>query len=46
MVYAPGMPGMKLATPLFNHAITVYEFLTIWDIFSKYQGLGPLEMEK
>lgn len=45
MVYMPGMPGMRLATPLFNHAITVEEFLMIWDIYSKYQGLDPLKME-
>ena len=44
-IYAPGMPGMQLANPLFGHAITLEEFYTIWDIYSKYSGLKVLEMQ-
>ena len=44
-IYAPGMPGIGLASPLFNHAITLEEFYTIWNIYSKYEGLSMLQMK-
>lgn len=36
--YAYGMPGVSLAKPLGNHAITIDEFKTIYDIYKKYEG--------
>ena len=44
MEYAPGMPGIRLASPIREHAITMEEFKTIWQIYRKYDGLGPLVM--
>lgn len=38
--YAYGMPGVELAKPLGNHAITIEEFNTIYTIFKKYEGKG------
>ncbi len=36
--YAYGMPGVALAKPLGNHAITIDEFKTIYEIYKKYEG--------
>lgn len=36
--YAYGMPGVALAAPLGNHAITIEEFKTIYGIYKKYDG--------
>ena len=36
--YAYGMPGVSLAKPLGNHAITIDEFKTIYEIYKKYEG--------
>lgn len=36
--YAYGMPGVGLAEPLGNHAITIEEFKTIYSIYKKYEG--------
>lgn len=36
--YAYGMPGVCLAQPIGNHAITLEEFITIYDIYKKYEG--------
>ena len=38
--YAYGMPGVSLAKPLGNHAITIEEFMTVYSIFKKYEGKG------
>ena len=46
MIYAPGMPGIRIASAIREHAITVEEFKIIWNIFSKYEGLPVLEMPK
>lgn len=32
------MPGVGLAEPLGNHAITIEEFKTIYSIYKKYEG--------
>ena len=40
--YAYGMPGVCLAEPIGNHAITIEEFMTIYRIYEKYQGKAPL----
>lgn len=40
--YAYGMPGVCLATPIGNHAITISEFMTIYNIYEKYRGKAPL----
>lgn len=36
--YAYGMPGVALVKPIGNHAITIEEFYTIYNIFKKYVG--------
>ena len=36
--YAYGMPGMSLVQPIGNHAITIEEFMTIYNIYKKYDG--------
>lgn len=35
--FAYGMPGVPLAKPLGNHAITINEFYAIYSIFNKYK---------
>ena len=45
-VYAPGMPGVGITPTICNHAITLEEFITIYNIFKKYEGLDPLRMSK
>ena len=45
-VFAPGMPGIRVTSEIGNHAITFDEFLMIYNIFKKYEGLGPLEMSE
>lgn len=44
MIYAPGMPGIRIVGPIREHAITVEEFKTIWEIYMRYEGLSVLEM--
>ncbi len=41
-IFAYGMPGIKVVAPIGNHAITVDEFYTVYNIYSKYAGLDPL----
>lgn len=36
--YAYGMPGVGLVKAIGNHAITIEEFQTIYDIYKKYEG--------
>lgn len=40
--YAYGMPGICFAQPIGNHAITLDEFKTIYEIYKKYEGKSPL----
>lgn len=42
-VYAFGMPGIKITQEFGNHAVTIEEFVEIYNIFEKYQGKKPLE---
>lgn len=42
--YAFGIPGVAITEPVGKHAITIEEFLTIFDIYIKYNGLSPLKM--
>ena len=44
MIYAPGMPGIRIVGPIREHAITVEEFKTIWGIYMQYEGLSVLQM--
>lgn len=44
-LFAPGLPGIKVADAIFEHAITIEEFKEIYEIFEKYAGLNPLTME-
>ena len=46
MVYAPGIPGVKLVMSIRGHAITTEEFKTIWGIYKQYEGLSVFEMSK
>ena len=43
-VYAPGIPGIRVTSEIGPHAITFDEFLLIYNIYKKYEGLKPLEM--
>ena len=36
--YAYGMPGVCLAHPIGDHAITIEDFKTIYGIYKKYEG--------
>ncbi len=36
--YAYGMPGVPLVLPTGNHAITISEFMTVYNIYRKYEG--------
>lgn len=36
--FAYGMPGVGLAQPIGNHAITIDEFMTVYNIFKKYEN--------
>ena len=36
--YAYGMPGVALVGVLGNHAITISEFMTIYNVFKKYEN--------
>lgn len=41
--YGRGRPGVKYANAIGGHAITVEEFMMIYKIFKKYEGLKELE---
>ena len=43
-VYAPGIPGVPLTPVLGKHAITLDEFMTIYQIYKKYEGLSVMIM--
>lgn len=43
-VFAPGMPGVGITPVIANHAITLDEFMSIYNIYKKYDGLDPLRM--
>lgn len=45
-MFAPGMPGVSVTSVIGNHAITMDEFMTIYHIFKKYEGLERLRMSK
>ena len=36
--YAYGMPGVEVVGEIGNHAITINEFMTIYNIYKKYEG--------
>ena len=42
-LYACGMPGIKIVQPIGDHAITIEEFMQIYNIYEKYKGLEPLK---
>ena len=42
-VYARGRPGVKYSDTIGGHAITIPEFMTIYRIFKKYEGLSVLD---
>ena len=45
-LYAYGMPGVEIIKPIGNHAITIDEFMQIFNIYEKYKGLSTLEFEE
>ena len=45
-LFAFGMPGIPITTPVGNHAITFEEFLNIYEIYKKYDINHPLKMVK
>lgn len=45
-LFAYGMPGVKIVQAIGGHAITIKEFLMIWDIYDKYDGLELLAMDE
>lgn len=45
-LYVQGLPGIAVTSVLGNHAITVDEFLSIYNLFEKYKGLSILDMSK
>lgn len=44
-LYANGVPGIELAKPFGNHAVTIDEFKTIYKIYKKYEGFPVLQFE-
>ena len=45
-LFAYGMPGIEIVQAIGGHAITIREFLLIWDIYNKYDGLEKLAMDR
>ena len=45
-LYAYGMPGVEIIKPIGNHAITIDEFMQIYNIYDKYKGLNALDFEE
>ena len=45
-VYSKGMVGVGLTKVVADHAITFDEFLTIYNIYKKYEGLPVLRMNE
>ena len=45
-VYSKGMAGVGLTEVVADHAITFEEFLTIYNIYKKYEGLDVLKMNQ
>lgn len=43
-IYRYGMPGANPVSYVGGHAITISEFMKIYDIFQSYTDLNPLEM--
>lgn len=43
-IFAPGIPGYPVTAVACDHAVTLEEFKTIYEIFNKYVGLDPLNM--
>ncbi len=45
-LFAYGMPGVEIVQAIGDHAITISEFFTIWNIYDKYEGLDLLAMNE
>ena len=45
-IFAYGMPGIKIVQAIGDHAITIDEFFTIWNIYAKYKGFDLLAMDE
>ncbi len=44
-IFKPGRPGVSYGYEIGNHAITLDEFKTIYNIYKKYEGLSLMSME-
>ena len=42
----PGMPGVGITPIICSHAVTLDEFMTIYNIFKQYEGLDTLRMNQ
>lgn len=45
-VYARGRPGVKYSDAIGGHAITIPEFMVIYQMFKKYEALAVLDFGK
>ena len=44
--YACGMPGVEIVGVIGDHAISIDEFMTIYNIYAKYEGLSLMKMSE
>lgn len=44
--YAYGMPSIEVIGAIGNHAITINEFMTIYNIYKKYENKGIFVFNK
>ena len=40
------MPGISVCHVIYEHAITIEEFMALYRMHQKYDGLPPLQMER
>ncbi len=45
-IFACGMPGVEITKATGNHAITLDEFMIIYDIYKKYEGLQLMSFKQ
>lgn len=44
--YAYGWPGVEIVGVIGDHAISIDEFMTIYNIYAKYEGLSLMKMSE
>lgn len=45
-IFSPGVGGARLAEEFGHHAVTLAEFMTIYNIYKKYEGFTALDFSK